>query len=262
MKLNFAKLSPTQNMTIIVTDPVPRDLQAAVSARLMAYNSVYAEQVGFLEEPSLAGARSRLQMMGGEFCGNASMSMAAYLAWQDGLADGCTADIPLEVSGAEGVVNCRIERSGNTYLGTVNMPLPKSFGTFEGRPIVFFDGIAHIIVLDGQMTRAEAEAKIAGWCDLLQMEALGILLVNHNLSAFLPLVYVKETGSAVWERGCGSGTAAIGAYTALQGRGDLSLSQPGGTIRVQAQCDAGHIRRICITGRVQLAATGTAWIDL
>ena len=137
MKLNFAKLNPSENMTIIVTSPVPRPQQAAVAEKLMAYGSVFAEQVGFLEEPCLPGARARLQMMGGEFCGNASMSLAAWLAHCDGLADGADRDYPLEVSGADGLVNCRILRRGSAYDGTVAVPVPACIRTFPSSGVCF-----------------------------------------------------------------------------------------------------------------------------
>ena len=79
MKLHFLKFNPTENMTLLVTDPVPRELQGPLAARLMENRSIGAEQVGYLEKASLPGARARLQMMGGEFCGNASMCMAVFL---------------------------------------------------------------------------------------------------------------------------------------------------------------------------------------
>jgi len=266
MKLNFAKMNPTQNMTIIVTDPVPRREQVRIAGQLMAYGSVGAEQVGFMEETSLPGARARLQMMGGEFCGNATISLAALLAHEDGLADGASAIYPLEISGAEGIVRCGIRRCGSSYLGTVRMPLPEriremDFGENHIYPLVEFPGIAHAIVPEDAMTPAEAEACIASWCDMCGADAFGILLVNSGMSAIRPLVYVKETRSSVWEHGCGSGSAAIGAYAALQGHGRLDLSQPGGVIQVHARIENEHLSSIEITGRVRIAAIGTAWID-
>jgi len=230
----------------------------------MAYGSIGAEQVGFLEAPRLPGVRARLEMMGGEFCGNASMSLAALLAHEDGLADGAAAEIPLEVSGAEDVINCRIVRRGDSFLGTVKMPLPKRIGAVGTHPAVFFDGIVHAILPENAMTPAEAEAFAREQCALLGANAMGVLLVNTAMSAFRPLVYVRETNSCVWEHGCGSGSAAIGAYAAVQRGSDVSLdlAQPGGVIRVHAACSAGCIQKIEITGTVRIAATGTAWVEL
>lgn len=263
MKLNFAKLSPTQNMTILVRDAVPRARQSDVAARLMAYGSVGAEQVGFLETPSLPGARLRLQMMGGEFCGNASMSAAALLALEDGLADGEERVYPLEVSGAEGLVNCRIARRGEGYLGTVRMPLPRSFAQVGGYPAVLFDGIVHVLVPENEMTDAQAEVFAAQRCAELGADALGVLLIDREKSAFRPLVYVRATDGAVWEHGCGSGTAALGAHAAQLRQEDVSLSfeQPGGRMQVRALWREGRVAQIEISGEVRIAAVGEAWID-
>ncbi len=76
MQVQFVKLSPAQNVTILVKDPVPREDQPKIAAGLLSYDSVGGEQVGFLEDSDHC-ARMRLQMMGGEFCGNASMSLVA-----------------------------------------------------------------------------------------------------------------------------------------------------------------------------------------
>ena len=267
MKLRFAKLNPTENMTILVSDPVPRNRHSAVAESLMAYGSVGGEQVGFLEEPSLPGARMRLQMMGGEFCGNATMSLAALLALQDGLPDGGEAVYPLEVSGADGIVPCRIHRNGDVCRGTVRMPLPEAIREvdFPGGvrcPVVFFPGIAHAIVREGVLCASDAPRCIPRWCATCGTEAFGIILADDALDRIRPLVYVRSTDSSVWERGCGSGTAALGAYLAHERRSNaaLDVAQPGGIIHVDAKWDGERVSSVEISGDVRLAATGEAWL--
>ena len=175
MDVSFIKISPTQNVTILVTDAVSRACQPAVAARLLAYDGVGGEQAGFLEAAALPGARARLQMMGGEFCGNASMSMGAYFAWQDGLDDGAQADYCLEVSGAEKMVHCHIERRDNVYRGTVQMPLPEGFGDVEletdagtqALSIVHLPGISHVIApVETGIGREQIERRIRAWASL------------------------------------------------------------------------------------------------
>lgn len=268
MKLHFAKLNPTENMTILVTDPVPRERHSAVADALMAYGSVGGEQVGFLEEPTLPGARMRLQMMGGEFCGNATMSLAALLAFQEDLPDGGEAIYPLEVSGAAEIVNCRIERCGDACRGAVRMPLPEAIREvdFAGGvrcPVVFFPGIAHAIVREGVLRASDAPRCIEAWYDACNAEAMGIILVDDALDRIRPLVYVRSTNSSVWERGCGSGTAALGAWWAAQRREDIRIdvSQPGGTICVRACWEENRVSELEIRGAVRLACTGEAWIE-
>jgi len=134
MKLKFAKMNPTENMTAIVLTPVKRQDQPAVAAKLMAENSVCVEQVGFLEDAVLPGAAARLQMMGGEFCGNATMSLAALRAYEDGLCDGEERIYPLEISGASRILNCRIVRRGEGFVGSVGMPIPEKISEEELEP--------------------------------------------------------------------------------------------------------------------------------
>ena len=263
MKLNFVKLSPTRNITILISDPIIREQHAILAEKLMDCECVGGEQVGFIEAAEMPGARARLQMMGGEFCGNASMSLAAYLACQDGLPDGASTCIPLEVSGADTLVNCRIRREGGSFLGTVAMPSAEKicmedFGAGQIFPVVHFSGISHAIVPENALTPDEAKARIADWCESLNAEAMGILLHNDGFSEFIPLVYVRSTGSTVWEHGCGSGTAAIGAYLAHQRGQDIdhSLKQPGGSMQVQVEKG-----KISITGRVKIVAAGEVWLE-
>lgn len=92
---SFSKLIPGGNATIILTDP---DLEPErlpdISSRLMDPMHIQAEQVGALygagrAPAALPGARTdlpHLQMMGGEFCVNATRSAALLLARQGAIA--------------------------------------------------------------------------------------------------------------------------------------------------------------------------------
>ena len=79
LKLNFIKTNPSGNTTILVDSAVPEKEQSVVAKRLLAYDSVQAEQVGFLTIPDdTTDYNIALRMMGGEFCGNATRSAAVY----------------------------------------------------------------------------------------------------------------------------------------------------------------------------------------
>ena len=80
MKLRFVKVNPVENMTLFVLDPVPREEQMNVANKLMKYSNIHGEQVGFIERE---GSYIRLQMMGGEFCGNATRSLAALMVYNE-----------------------------------------------------------------------------------------------------------------------------------------------------------------------------------
>ena len=262
MNLNYIRMNPSGNITLLVTDPVPRKDQSEVARRLMQMDPG-VEQVGFLEKACVPGARARLQMMGGEFCGNATMSLAAYLALRENLPEGEERIYPLEVSGADQVIPCRIVRDGEKCRGTVPMPLPREIVSAEilpgvQVPLVRFDGIGHAIIARNEITPEQAEARISALCAEWNTDALGILFADDQAWALRPLVYVASTGSAVWENSCGSGTAAIGAWQAdlQKGKVQLKIAQPcpDTCIAVQAQCGGARISKLEITGTVRLEA--------
>lgn len=274
MEIRFVKMNPTQNMTILVESEIPRERQPGVAAALMDYSSVYAEQVGFIEAPEDGAAWARLQMAGGEFCGNATMSLAALLAMDRGMRPGERRIIPLEVSGAEGLLQCGVEVCDSYVRATVEMPPPlrieRQILDVEGRKVpveaVCLSGITHAVVpVDEQSAdwARFAEQAVRRRPDWVRDDAMGILLYDEARCRIDPLVAVYATGTTVWERGCGSGTAALGAWLAHSGRAPVSadVAQPGGTITVRADWRENRVSGISITGNVRLAARGTAYIE-
>ena len=264
MKCAFIKLSPTQNMTVLVTSPVPRERQSAVAEKLIGYANVHAEQAGFWEKPNLPGARARLQMMGGEFCGNAAMSLAACIARKDALAAGDTCSVALEVSGAPGICGCEVLRTGETaFVCRVNMPLPESVENRNGMTLVRMPGIAHFIVPHLCENREDAGRDIRLLAEQVSEDAVGLVFFREQSAEIEPLVYVRGTDSCVWERGCGSGSAAVGAMLARRNRADVKirLKQPGGVIETEAVWTNGALTGLTIRGQTRVVAEGTAYIE-
>ncbi len=271
MKLRFAKYDPTGNTTILVDSPVPRKLHGAVAARLMVPEGVFAEQVGFVEPAENPAAVARLQMMGGEFCGNASMSLAAHIALRRGYRREHV--IPLEISGAEGIVNVRIRPEGGAYRCRVDMPLPEYVGMRSFRcgdeslelPIVRLPGIAFAI-LEAPISEDDALRHVRHWCVETDSDAFGILLPGPEGfgRSIRPLVYVRATDSVVWEHGCGSGTSALGAWLALRVGETIEadIAQPGGVICAYAGCAGGKIISLAIEGVVRPVCSGIAFLDM
>jgi diaminopimelate epimerase len=215
-------------------------------------------------------------MMEGAFCGNATMSLAALIAWDRHLPEGSGIDVPLEVSGAGGILTCRATVKEHGYIrGTVDMPLPASVTpmalTLDGRQydvtVVNFDSIAHIIVpveiISGDK-KEFAEQAIREWHPLFDNEALGIILFEKDSLRIDPLVAVRSASTLVWEYGCGSGTAAVGAYLAHKEAEGVhaDISQPGGRIAVSVGYEDDVVKSIAITGDVYVVARGVAYIQL
>lgn len=257
MKCDFVKFSPTQNMTIVVTSPVSRDDQRAVAEKLMAYDGLHAEQVGFIETPSVPGAKLRLQMMGGEFCGNAAMCAAVMAAMEMGTQKG---DAPIEISGAEGLTVVHVEKTGDTWKCRVNMPLPAEFSEKDGMHMVRLPGITHAVDM-GENT-GDGEDILRKIAAGEEADAVGLIAYSRGKSAITPLVYVKGTDTMVWEKGCGSGSAAVGALEAYLNKENscVSLTQPGGIITAEAAWDGEKVSSIAITGSVKIVAEGRAYV--
>lgn len=234
-ELRYVLMDPSGNRTILVESPVPVAEQAAVAERLLALDTS-AEQVGFLTRCDDSGIA--LRMAGGEFCGNATMSAAVYYALQTGRTGGT---VPVEISGAPEPLDVEIAQdTDGLWRGKVAMPGPVSMDlvTFpEGQkhPVVFFQGIAHVLLFS-PMERSAAEEAVISWCSFLQTEALGLMFLDLEQERLTPLVYVPGVNSLYWENACGSGTSAVGAWLAAEKEMPvhLALRQPGGTLEVDA----------------------------
>ena len=269
MTVRYQKYSPTGNITVLVTTAVPRDRQPEVAAWLLKPEVAGGEQVGFVEPPTDPRCAARLQMMGGEFCGNATMALGAMLARNAGLPDGAETMLLLEVSGSANPVACRICREGEEWVGTVDMPLPERFesATLETdggpltAPLARMPGIAHLILpISAGLTEAELRRRLPRWNRDIGADALGALTWNAGESSIDPLVYVPSAGTLVREHGCGSGSAAVGCWLTLAAgqNAEIPVRQSGGTITVRTRFDGGAITGVTITGKVSLVAEGEA----
>ena len=123
MKLNFIKMNPAGNTTIFIFNKLPRSIHGKVAQHLMKTNSLCADQVGFVEKPHSQYATAHLQMMGGEFCGNALRALAALLFLKDYpkiykqretetdyfVSRGDYAVVPLEISGYDGILKAEVK---------------------------------------------------------------------------------------------------------------------------------------------------------
>ena len=234
-ELQYVLMDPSGNRTILVKSPVPEAEQPAVAEQLLALEPS-AEQVGFLTRCDAFSIA--LRMAGGEFCGNAAMSAAVYYALLNGLSVGT---VPVEIFGAPSPLSVEIAQNGDgSWRGRVEMPRPIAIKmiTFpEGQklPVVFFQGIAHVI-LASCLSRSEAEKVIVSWCTFLNAEAFGLMFVDSVENRLTPLVYVPAVNSLYWESACGSGISAVGAWMAAENKAPVhvALRQPGGILEVDA----------------------------
>lgn len=255
----MVRLDPTGNLTCLVIRKDPDADEAAVTRTLMRE----CEQVAYLEPATLPGARARIRLMGGEFCGNAAMAGACYLAERDGILSDEEQIVPLEVSGAAGILRCRVRRTEAGFEGTAPMPGIESITLIrEGgfaMAAVRMPGILHLVLEDEPLLlRETAEKLLKKTAAQVPDDAVGLLQWDRRKGFMMPLVYVRESGTMVWETGCGSGSAVVGAREAMRrgdGHSEIEVRQPGGVIRVSVDVRQGWAEEISISGQVRIGKT-------
>ena len=112
---------------------------------------------------------------------------------------------------------------------------------------------------------AQAEALLRRLAGTRPEEAVGLLLWDEESLTMRPLVLVKGSGTLVWETGCGSGSAAVGAYRAFRAGSGVTrtdVHQSGGVITISAAVRDGLPENLTITGRVHLGPEKTIAAEL
>lgn len=252
--MEYYYCNPTGNITILVKDEIPVEQQPEIS-KLLCEKEPTCEQVGFIyyDDPSVD---IRLRMAGGEFCGNATMTTAAYHAYKSDLSIGTGKDYVVSASGTKNPVDVSIIRvADNEFYGKVSMP---KANRIENKklvykdityilPIVMFDGMYHII-MEEKMEKKDAEEAIKKWCKDLSAPALGIMFLKEKDNILNPIVYVPAVNSIYWENSCASGTTATGIYLFKKyGREiEKEFKEPGGILTISVK-DEG---KAVLSGRV------------
>ena len=228
MKWTVVMADPAGNRTAIVRG-VPKAQRQRVAEAVMADSSLRAEQVGFETRPLYGGSAGRLEMAGGEFCGNAARSYGYLLCREKGI-DHCK----IEMSGTRErlEVICDLERE----TSAAQMPMPERMEMAGEEadglyPLVVMRGITHMICQDKEFDEAFARRMIDKFGK--SCPAFGVMLVNGE--KLIPVVYVAETDTVCCESSCGSGSlAAAWLMTRSQKDGfhSYNFEEPGGTIIV------------------------------
>lgn len=253
MDCDYIIADPTGNITVLITSPyAPETRQGMIREAFDREPS--CEQVGFLTPVS--DATVQLEMMGYEFCGNATLSAAAWHAGMQGLEPSCDADVTVESSGADELLSVHVKRleadaetaedflfGGSYFEGTVSMPAP-AISSYRGYPLVSFDGISHLLVPADDFSTPHAEKAVQEYAHELDVSALGMMLCpdydiltstqpDGDTIRIIPLVYVPDQETLFWEHGCATGSTAAGWYRYMTGGSShTEIKQPGGIIRV------------------------------
>ena len=262
MELDFIKLSPLGNTTVFLRGEAARDAHAALLCEAMDYDHLAAEQAGFLVAPHTGEALLRVEMAGGEFCGNATLSAAALAA-----AEGAASPFFVECSGAAAPLHAEARHLGaGRWLARVEMPQAhelrrlslerESLGAAAlggAATCVALSGITHLVVEAADLSAAGYDALLAFLMREAKADAYGIVPFERmgcDRFRIRPYVAVPSAKSRVFERACGSGSLALAL---AEGSADkrIAVEQPGGTLFVERGA------RLFLEGEVLISCRGT-----
>lgn len=172
---------------------------------------------------------NKLEMAGGEFCGNATAAVASLLSNGQ--------EIEYGVSGFSGAVSARTERLRHGTKVTVNFrsmfyAITQKELLGESVAVVEFEGITHVLIkgdLPGEYTQKATEVR--QMTKLSKRDAVGVIwytLVNNRTVRVNPVVWVRKIDTLFYESSCGSGAIAAALVLNVE-----NIVQPTGkTIRV------------------------------
>ncbi len=267
MDLRFVKASPCRNTTVFVEDDVPLAMRAEIARLVMSEEVLAAEQVGFLVSPLSRDSALRVEMAGGEFCGNASLALGA-LAVSRGIRAAGT-PFSVECSGSPGPLRVSAEPgSKGRWHGRIEVPLSAKVSvvdfsasgvTYRGAAVEL-PGICHFCLETDRLSKETYDGLLARLTERFSSDAYGIIpyrAESEGTYSIRPYVAVPAANSFVFEQACGSGSIALGHWMAQsEGLSRLEVLQPGGTIRVEIG------ERSSISEEVYFPCEGTFFADV
>ena len=253
MKLNVLRADPAGNITLFVLDPVEKERRAALAAALMRQlPEMKIEQVGFAC-PADADSDGRMEMMGGEFCGNATRAYAMYVSQQRG----GLSEVKLRVSGCDHVVTAAVDLAQGT--ARAEMPLPRAVRAAEAGgcrgTLVDLGGIAHFVVENAAPSEKLFRTTEPLFSSIEGLDAYGVVFLDRTSHRMTPLVKVVDTGTLIWEGSCGSGSIACAvaeSETLSDGLFEQDYLQPAGVVRASVERRGGAVVSAAIGGPVIL----------
>lgn len=252
MEIRIRVANPAGNITIFVMDRVKTEAYSAIARQLLKREELHAEQVGFVETKE--GQGMHMQMMGGEFCGNATRSFGYLLSM---LSKDKPKEVMVDVSGSEKVLKAEVDLEEGT--SRVEMPVPLDIKEIhlgeEGvYPVVVFEGICHMIVESEPGDQEFVNRLMKKAEQICPCDAYGVMFLQGK--NMVPVVYVKETDSMVWESSCGSGSMGAAVYLSQakeNGWYICELHQPGGVIEVSVCREQGKVTACKMGGSVTIS---------
>lgn len=238
---DYFRANPAGNITGFVLGNVEKQERPIIANAIIEQIDDTVEQVGFISEDS--EGKYRMDMMGGEFCGNATRSFGLFVSIAKELKG--YNKLYLKVSGTEDDIEVITNTDEMTSEISLSPAKKTEYVSLLGKEYftVFLDGIIHTIIDDREENIPYTNQIIDELKGKFSEDAYGCLFLNKNTLEMVPFVYVSETDTLIREGSCGSGTIATGYYLNQNQDPDFSAAiiQPGGVIEVKARPDEDKI---------------------
>lgn len=267
VRLKVVRADPAGNVTLFVLTPVDRALRADAAGKLIAaLPEMKVEQVGFASAPLMGGA-ARLEMAGGEFCGNAAR---AWGMWTAAGRVPRPERVRIEVSGCSHPIAVDVDWVEGTARTEMPLPLEVRPVPEFGGTLVHLGGIAHLVVRDTAPSREFFHRAEPAFVGLAGLEAYGVVFLECLDAAageerLTPLVKVPSVGTLFQEGSCGSGSLAAAVAESAEVRdGEFRRRyvQPAGALTASVVRRAGEVRSTFIEGPVSLDEPVEVELDL
>lgn len=261
---NYFRANPCGNITGFVVAPVYPGYRKAYTDCIIEQIDKDVEQVGFIS-PAYEGAPLRMDMMGGEFCANATRAYGLYSAGfydTDGLVD-----IEVYVSGHQGTTDVIADVKNQKAYVALDAPIGRENLTIAGKDctLIKLHGISHLVV-EAEEDREFVDKALEVIKKDYKDEAYGVLFFNKEKLEMIPYVYVEGSDTLFREGSCGSGTVAVVNYLEsdidkLDEDYKIAIKNPAGELEVFVyEFEDG--KKFCVGGKVELSEVEKKSIEI
>lgn len=261
---NYFRANPCGNITGFVVAPVYPGYRKAYTDCIIEQIDKDVEQVGFIS-PAYEGAPLRMDMMGGEFCANATRAYGLYSAGfydTDGLVD-----IEVYVSGHQGTTDVIADVKNQKAYVALDAPIGRENLTIAGKDctLIKLHGISHLVV-EAEEDRDFVDKALEVLKKDYKDEAYGVLFFNKEILEMIPYVYVEGSETLFREGSCGSGTVAVVNYLEsdidkLDEDYKIAIKNSGGELEVFVYVFEDG-KKFCVGGKVELSEVEKKSIEI
>lgn len=264
MKISYIKCDPGGNITALVKTKVRKEDIARIS-KIILEEEKEIEQVGFISQPlKNKEIDGRIDMMGGEFCANASRSLI-WLLYNNkkGINRENYTSIKIESSGTSKIIESKVYKDELIEMDIPIREMENSVTEIKienqiPAKLVEMDGISHIVLKKEKRNFEKKEVKNIINSLSLDKEAIGFisyLKKSENDYEIFPFVWVKGTNTLIEETSCASGSMALAQVLAKENKSDviINILQPSGkSLEVEVQFKNNKFIKGKIKGKVSI----------